>query len=420
MAVKSLSGAKIKLAVELKPVVESLVFRLHYRYTYGLFALFALLTTLYDTIAGTFNFINRAETQLDTFALNIKTTDDFLATVQCKKISCMPGVSSGSFKAAVNNYCFIMGTFTVDRLHSDGYTPGEHIAHPGVGPQQPGDTVTYHTYYQWVPFVLFFQGVMFYVPHWLWKNLEGGLFRQVIQDLSIRDYLGSDLKNYFNRKKMFVTLSTYISHHMNAHKWWAYKFFVCELLNLCVVVGTLFFTDWFLGGEFLTYGTSVFEVAKLDPENRTDPMSYVFPRMAKCTFKSFGPSGTIQIRDVMCLIATNIINEKIYLFVWVWTVLLTAVTSAWVVFRILTIVLPSLRHFLLKARVQPEQHGDIEAVLAEASLSDWFLLHSLAKNMERAVFSEFIQQFAKDVQHDPDTLPILNEKDETTNSSNGS
>ncbi|KAK3854892.1 hypothetical protein Pcinc_038672 [Petrolisthes cinctipes] len=350
MAVKSLSGAKIKLSVELKPVVESLVFRLHYHYTYGLFQLCALLTTLYNTIG--------------------------------KKISCMPGISSGSFKAAVDNYCFIMGTFTVDRLHTGEHTPGEDIAHPGVGPQQPGDTVTYHTYYQWVPFVLFFQGVMFYVPHWLWKNLEGGLFRQVIQDLSVRDYLGSDLKNYFNRKKMFVTLSTYITHHMNANKWWAYKFFVCELLNLCVVVGTLFFTDWFLGGEFLTYGTSVFDVAKLDPENRTDPMAYVFPRMAKCTFKSFGPSGTIQIRDVMCLIATNIINEK--------------------------------------ARVQPEQHGDLEAVLAKASLSDWFLLHSLAKNMERSVFSEFIQQFVKDVQHDPDTLPILKDKDETTHDSNGS
>ncbi|MPC84693.1 Innexin inx1 [Portunus trituberculatus] len=55
----------------------------------------------------------------------------------------------------------------------------------------------------------------------------------------------------------------------------------------------------------------VFAVAGQDPENRTDPMSYVFPRMAKCTFRSFGPSGTIQVRDMMCLIATNIINEKV-------------------------------------------------------------------------------------------------------------
>lgn len=43
------------------------------------------------------------------------------------------------------------------------------------------------------------QGVMFYVPHWLWKKSEGGLFKVIMQDLSISDYLGSDLKNYSGR-----------------------------------------------------------------------------------------------------------------------------------------------------------------------------------------------------------------------------
>ena len=48
-----------------------------------------------------------------------------------------------------------------------------------------------------------------------------------------------------------------------------------------------------------------------DPETRFDPMSFVFPRIAKCTYKMFGASGTIETRDVMCLLATNIINEKV-------------------------------------------------------------------------------------------------------------
>ena len=42
---------------------------------------------------------------------------------------------------------------------------------------------------------------MFYVPHWLWKVWEGGLFKHIIQDLSIRDYLGKELKNYFNKEQ---------------------------------------------------------------------------------------------------------------------------------------------------------------------------------------------------------------------------
>ncbi|XP_042204653.1 innexin inx2-like [Homarus americanus] len=358
MAFRSLT--KIKIKVDMKPVVENLVFRLHYRYTNVIYMVSVLLATLYGLVG--------------------------------KKIDCMTGMSSSSFNDVANIYCFIMGTFTVDRLH--GVKVGLEVPHPGVGPQQPGESITYHTYYQWVPFVLFVQGVMFYVPHWLWKNWEGGLFRQVIQDLSVRDYLGSDLKTYFSRKDRFDTLSKYISHQMDKHRSWAYKFFFCESLTLMVVVATLFFTDWFLGGEFLAYGVNVMEVIGLDPENRTDPMSYVFPRMAKCTFKSFGSSGTIQVRDVMCLIATNIINEKIFLFLWVWLVLLTALTSLWLLFRLLTILIPPLRHLILKMYVQEERSRDVATVMRKASVSDWFLMVSLAHNMEINVFGEFLTYFA--------------------------
>lgn len=352
--------AKIKVKVDVKPVVEGFVFRLHYRYTYLFFMIATLLSSLYGLVG--------------------------------KKIDCMTGISSDSFNNVVNSYCFIMGTFTVDRLHS--LKVGSQVPHPGVGPPETTDSITYHTYYQWVPFVLFMQGLLFYAPHLLWKRWEGGLFRQLVQNLSVRDYLGSNLSNYFNRKQMIDILSKYVSHTMRGHRAWAYRFFFCEFLNLVVVVGMLFFTDWFLGGEFLKYGTSVFEVARLDPENRTDPMSYVFPRMAKCTFQSFGASGTIQIRDVMCLIATNIINEKIYLFLWVWLVFLTAFTSAWILYRILTLILPRFRLRILQARVLPSVRQEVKAVVSWASVSDWFLLVSLAKNMERSVFSEFIKDFA--------------------------
>ena len=67
----------------------------------------------------------------------------------------MSGVGSDSFNDVVNSYCFIMGTFTVDRLH--GLQVGREVPHPGVGPPEVGDTITYHSYYQWVPFILFVQ-----------------------------------------------------------------------------------------------------------------------------------------------------------------------------------------------------------------------------------------------------------------------
>ena len=55
---------------------------------------------------------------------------------------------------------------------------GDDVAAPGVGTynHKTGD-VTYKAYYQWVPFVLFLQAGMFYAPHLLNKNWEGGKVR---------------------------------------------------------------------------------------------------------------------------------------------------------------------------------------------------------------------------------------------------
>jgi len=52
-----------------------------------------------------------------------------------------------------------------------------HVVHPGVGPYEKGDDQKYHAYYQWVPFVLFFQALFFVLPHIMWKSVEGGVLK---------------------------------------------------------------------------------------------------------------------------------------------------------------------------------------------------------------------------------------------------
>lgn len=59
---------------------------------------------------------------------------------------------------------------------------------------------------------------------------------------------------------------------------------VIEIFNLVNVVGNIYFIDFFLGGEFSTYGTKVIDFLDADPELRIDPMASVFPRVTKCSF----------------------------------------------------------------------------------------------------------------------------------------
>ena len=55
-------------------------------------------------------------------------------------------------------------------------------------------------------------------------------------------------------------------------------------------------------------------------------MSRVFPRVTKCTFRKYGPSGTIQRHDAQCVLPINIINEKIYVFLYFWFMVLAILT----------------------------------------------------------------------------------------------
>lgn len=41
----------------------------------------------------------------------------------------------------------------------------------------------FHSYYKWVPFMLFFQAISFYVPHMIWKMWEGKKIQMITKDI---------------------------------------------------------------------------------------------------------------------------------------------------------------------------------------------------------------------------------------------
>lgn len=55
------------------------------------------------------------------------------------------------------------------------------IFQPGIGPEESQhEEIKRHAYYQWVPFVLFGQALLFYMPHFLWKSIEGKQFIEML------------------------------------------------------------------------------------------------------------------------------------------------------------------------------------------------------------------------------------------------
>lgn len=59
------------------------------------------------------------------------------------------------------------------RHYNESLLEKGEIPHPGIGSMHQDDKIKHHAYYQWIPFVLFGQALMFYLPHLMWRTWEG-------------------------------------------------------------------------------------------------------------------------------------------------------------------------------------------------------------------------------------------------------
>merc|ERR1712130_708917 len=208
------------------PRADNFVFRLHYQFTFGILWVAMML------VAGQ-NYIDSSGSA----------------------IQCMQDKGNGVPGKIMNNYCWIMSTYTLPRLW-DGETNIDFI-HPGVGPVEDGEEKVYHN------------------------------FVNIIVQIKI--------------------------------------------------------TDVFLGGAFSNFGLAAASWSSQDEEFRTDPLIRIFPRMTKCHFGLYGGSGALQKFDALCVLGMNIINEKVYVVLWFWFMLLAVITGLSIVFRIVPVFVPSVR-----------------------------------------------------------------------------
>ncbi|XP_018021806.1 innexin inx2 [Hyalella azteca] len=288
----------------------------------------------------------------------------------------------------MDTYCWIHSTYTIPSLV--GAKIGVEVPHPGIANPKSNEEeyeVKYHKYYQWVTLFLYLQAIMFYIPRYLWKVWEAGKVKMLVMQLN-SPIVDDDAKR--ERKKMLVN---YFNVNMHNHNFYAYRFFFCELLNFANVVGQIYFTDRFLGYEFTTYGTRVVQMSQQEFGTRSDPMDAVFPKVTKCTFHKYGSSGSIETHDGLCVLPLNIFNEKIYIFLWFWFIIVAIISGIGLLYRLATFLAP-FRQILLRTRSRLASQEDVEAVSRKCQIGDWFLLYQLAKNMDPLIYREFITELA--------------------------
>jgi len=312
----------------------------------------------------------------------------------------------------IEAYCWIQGLWTI-RQKESVFDPGSSVQpHPGVGiyRQQQHDKV-YHRFYQWVPTVLLFFAMIFYMPRYIWKKLEGNRMVHIcnnMQDQALNDEEES------SRVKRLV--SFYKRPKLNRNNLYVISLVVCELLNCVAVFAVWKVTDALLSGRFDEYGRYLLTYLRYGmitdgPEGvaawGVNPMDSLFPKMAKCDFHKIGASGTKEKVDIMCVLPLNVVNEKVFYFLWLWYILLGLLSVANIAYRILTYFSFAARRAVLLGNLQginigtcPKKDRKIlyKVVDKLTRYGDWYVLTRIKRNVDIGTFSQFIRELAIEIE----------------------
>jgi len=351
-------------------------------------ALFGLKGLVFS-LPGSVDVIN------STFRLHRFTSVIFIACsvlVSCKQflgenIHCMlDGLEEEDDKKLIESYCFMKSTFTLSRTEAE---ESSHLhAHQGVG-QNRNDDNEFHNYYQWVCFVLFLQAIFFYVPYMVWKSMEKGTIKKLLVKIPGIGEQADDAITEMPLDEQVSGLAKYLYINKDSFNGYAGKFLMCEFANLVNVLVQIYFMDVFLDGEFIAYGTSFFT----DPVHMHHKnMESVFPKVTMCTMPNFGVSGKIVNHSGICTLPVNIISEKIYVFLFVWMIILAALSVLHCAMELAVIASRTLRNVNIGAQMFQIGSGcelndpTVDRIIKYSSYGNFVILRQIAKNMEPTQF----------------------------------
>merc|ERR1712038_1539722 len=177
-----------------------------------------------------------------------------------------------------------------------------------------------------------------------------------------------------------------------------FYFGFCEFLNLLMVVLSMFITDALLLNKFFGYGQEVFRYIwaekSINPTNGRylthDPMCELFPTEVSCYIRIGATTGGIDASNYLCILNNNIFNQKYFLVLWMWWMVLIGFSVIGLIYRFARMMIPDLSRSILLRKVPAWKLGNLEL-----SAADSFVLESMAVNMPHNAMDQVISEIAK-------------------------
>ena len=299
------------------------------------------------------------------------------------------------------SYCWTHGAYHIENPRIAAEFGGSCFRKDSQKDDDARDTA----YYLWVSLMLLIHGATFMIPNVLWKYLEVGWIKKL---KLTEDREENDTKEH--------AITTAILLKSKSRKWtrkYFFTFMIFEYFNLAIAIATFFVIDSFLSGRFNTYGSDAVQYwADSDNRHRIDPMCNVFPTVVNCTYSpGSGVNGIPDKRSILCLLTPNLMNQKIYLVLWFWLLLLFVTSFLMTVYRIVTFSSKEARHWIMKRNVNTTKSEKVDNLdLSLENIGEWFIMGQICRNTSIEYAREFLTKMNSTV--------ITNEDNPTQNNQN--
>ncbi|GMT10764.1 hypothetical protein PFISCL1PPCAC_2061, partial [Pristionchus fissidentatus] len=240
----------------------------------------------------------------------------------------VPAQFTASWEAYTEMYCWAQNTYWVP-IDQD------------IPPDYAEREYRQISYYQWVPFFLLLQAFLYYVPCLMWRLMSdksGIRLNDIVQmatekeniepDYRIRtiESLSRHIESALRYQHTATSRTQYTMHRVlkcfNMRYYESYVtglylatkiMYVGNILTNLVLVNKFLETD-----ESHVYGYSVLRDLLF---GKSWQESGNFPRVTLCDFE-VRVLGNTQRHSVQCVLVINIFNEKIFILIWLWFILL--------------------------------------------------------------------------------------------------
>lgn len=236
------------------------------------------------------------------------------------------------------DYCFVMNTYTVNK--SAVVVKGEQTS---VFKEEI-------VYYQWVPYVLLLQAFFCYMPKFIWNifiTTNDMDMHSVVEEAM---KLSSNMLTLFRQKQLKRVAKYAVGYIGHKRKrsifnflsgYHSFLFYVLiKWLYFGVCLCQILLINTFVGDGSLLWGYNLMQDVLKGSEWKT---SGIFPRVTFCDVEIV-QIGQTNIHTMQCVLMINILNEKLYITLWFWLVLLATVNTISALNFTLLLFCPRLRY----------------------------------------------------------------------------